>query len=84
VIAGIVFGAIPGLSGIMAMALILPMTLFMDSAVALILMVALYAGAGGGGSIPASVIGGAAAGRWASPSWRPWLAAWPGGVCWRC
>ena len=46
VAAGIIFGAAPGLTGVMAMALKLPITLFMDSGIALILMLSLYMGAG--------------------------------------
>lgn len=46
VAAGIIFGAAPGLTGVMAMALMLPITLFMDSGIALILMLSLYMGAG--------------------------------------
>ena len=53
---GIVVGAIPGLSGGMVIALTLPLTFFMDSTNALILMVAMYVGSTSGGLISATLM----------------------------
>jgi putative tricarboxylic transport membrane protein len=52
-IIGLVFGAMPGISITMAMALFLPMTLYMDFLPAIIFLTAIYTGAGFGGSVPA-------------------------------
>lgn len=52
-IIGLVFGAIPGISVTMAMALFLPMTLYMDFLSAIIFLTSIYTGAGFGGSVPA-------------------------------
>lgn len=41
---GLVFGAIPGLTGTMAIALCLPLTFGMDSTTAFALLIALYIG----------------------------------------
>ena len=49
---GMLLGAIPGLTGIMAIALLLPFTFTMHPVTALILLVAIYKGAMFGGSIP--------------------------------
>jgi len=53
---GIVFGAIPGLSASMAVALCLPMTYGMDAVSGIVLLVALYLGAISGGLISAILI----------------------------
>lgn len=50
---GLVFGAMPGISITMAMALFLPLTLYMDFLPAIIFLTAIYTGAGFGGSVPA-------------------------------
>lgn len=52
-IVGLVFGALPGISITMAMALFLPMTMYMDFLPAIIFLTAIYTGAGFGGSVPA-------------------------------
>ena len=49
---GMLLGAIPGLTGIMAIALLLPFTFTMHPVTALILLIAIYKGAMYGGSIP--------------------------------
>jgi len=53
---GIVVGAIPGLSGGMVIALTLPLTFFMESTHALILMVSMYVGSTSGGLISATLM----------------------------
>ncbi|MGH2376367.1 MAG: tripartite tricarboxylate transporter permease [bacterium] len=50
---GIIGGAIPGISGAVAMALALPYTFGLDAATALVLLAGIWAGANYGGSIPA-------------------------------
>ncbi len=50
---GLVFGAIPGISITMAMAIFLPLTLYMDFLPAIIFLTSIYTGAGFGGSVPA-------------------------------
>lgn len=50
---GLVFGAMPGISITMAMAIFLPMTLYMDFLPAIIFLTSIYTGAGFGGSVPA-------------------------------
>lgn len=50
---GLVFGAMPGISITMAMAIFLPMTLYMEFLPAIIFLTAIYTGAGFGGSVPA-------------------------------
>jgi len=50
---GIIGGAIPGISGAVAMALALPYTFGLDAATALVLLAGVWAGANYGGSIPA-------------------------------
>jgi putative tricarboxylic transport membrane protein len=50
---GIIGGAIPGISGAIAMALALPYTFSMDAATALVMLAGVWAGANYGGSIPA-------------------------------
>jgi putative tricarboxylic transport membrane protein len=54
---GLVFGAIPGVSVSMAMALVLPATLYMDFLPAIIFLTSVYTGAGFGGSVPAVLMG---------------------------
>ncbi|WP_368416913.1 tripartite tricarboxylate transporter permease [Falsiroseomonas sp.] len=53
---GLIFGALPGISVSMAMALVLPATLYMDFLPAIIFLTSVYTGAGFGGSIPAVLI----------------------------
>jgi len=50
---GIVGGAIPGISGAVAMALALPFTFALDAPTALVMLAGVWAGANYGGSIPA-------------------------------
>jgi putative tricarboxylic transport membrane protein len=54
---GIIGGAIPGITGSIATALLLPFTWAMDPAVALMMLAGVYVGAEYGGSIPAILIG---------------------------
>ena len=56
VIAGIVFGAMPGLSATMAVALFLPVTYGLEPAMAMALLMALYLGGTSGGLITAILI----------------------------
>lgn len=65
-VAGIIIGAIPGLTGPMAMAMLIPLTYGMESVPAFIVLVAIYCGSVFGGAISAILIntpgdGGAAA-----------------------
>jgi putative tricarboxylic transport membrane protein len=53
ILIGLVFGAIPGLQISMAMAIFLPMTLYMDFMQAMLFLTAIFTGGGFGGSIPA-------------------------------
>lgn len=53
---GIVFGAIPGLSGTVAMAVLLPFTASLDPLLALVLLLAVYTGSMWGGAIPAILL----------------------------
>ncbi|MEM7015776.1 MAG: tripartite tricarboxylate transporter permease [Pseudomonadota bacterium] len=50
---GLIFGAIPGLQISMAMAIFLPLTLYMDFMQAMLFLTAIFTGGGFGGSIPA-------------------------------
>jgi putative tricarboxylic transport membrane protein len=50
---GLVFGAVPGLSVPIAMAVFLPMTLYMEFTEAILFLTAIFTGGGFGGSIPA-------------------------------
>lgn len=52
-IVGLVFSAIPGISITMAMAVVLPMSLYMDFFSAVVFLTSVYTGAGFGGSVPA-------------------------------
>ena len=54
---GIIGGALPGITGAMSMALLLPFTFGMSPSMALALLVACYSGAMFGGSIASIVIG---------------------------
>ena len=56
VIAGIVFGAIPGMTATMAVAVFLPMTYAYDLVPALFLLLGLYVGGISGGLVPAILI----------------------------
>ena len=53
IIIGLVFGAMPGLQISMAMAIFLPLTLYMDFVQAMLFLTAIFTGGGFGGSIPA-------------------------------
>lgn len=53
ILIGLVFGAIPGLQISMAMAIFLPMTLYMNFMQAMLFLTAIFTGGGFGGSIPA-------------------------------
>lgn len=53
---GLLVGAIPGLTGAMAITLTLPMTFYMQGTHALFLLVAMYVGAVGGGLITATLL----------------------------
>jgi putative tricarboxylic transport membrane protein len=52
-IVGLVFSAIPGVSITMAMAIVLPMSLYMDFFPGVVFLTSVYTGAGFGGSVPA-------------------------------
>ncbi len=52
-VVGLVFSAIPGVSITMAMAIVLPMSLYMDFFSAVVFLTSVYTGAGFGGSVPA-------------------------------
>ena len=56
VVAGIVFGAIPGMTATMAVAVFLPMTYAYDLEMALYLLRGLYVGGISGGLVPAILI----------------------------
>lgn len=56
VVGGMIIGALPGLSGSMAIALLLPITFSMDPAAALIMLMAIYTSAMTGGSISAILL----------------------------
>ena len=53
ILIGLTFGAIPGLQISMAMAIFLPMTLYMDFMQAMLFLTAIFTGGSFGGSIPA-------------------------------
>lgn len=53
---GLLFGAVPGLSTSMAMAIFLPATLYMDFLSAMLFLTAIFTGAGFGCAIPAILI----------------------------
>ncbi|WP_372623926.1 tripartite tricarboxylate transporter permease [Falsiroseomonas sp.] len=55
-IIGLVFGAVPGLQGSMAMAICLPLTLYMDFLPAMLFLTAIFTGAGFGCAVPAVLI----------------------------
>lgn len=54
---GLLAGAIPGVSGSMGLALILPITVYMDFLPAVIFITAMFTGAGFGASIPSILMG---------------------------
>ncbi len=56
-IVGIIFGAIPGLSGGLAVSLLLPLTFGMDSALSFTMLIAVWVGGISGGFISATLIG---------------------------
>ncbi|MDW4499332.1 tripartite tricarboxylate transporter permease [Sulfitobacter sp. D35] len=53
---GIFVGAVPGLTGGMLISLVIPLTFYMDSTMALVLMVAMYVGSVSGGLISAMLL----------------------------
>lgn len=53
---GLLGGALPGISGTMILALMLPVTLYMDFLTAILFLTAVFTGAGFGGAIPAILI----------------------------
>ncbi len=53
---GVFVGAIPGLTGGMLIALVMPLTFYMDSTLALVMMVAMYVGSVSGGLISATLL----------------------------
>jgi len=53
ILIGLIFGAIPGMQISMAMAIFLPVTLYMDFMHAMLFLTAIFTGGGFGGSIPA-------------------------------
>ena len=56
VTSGIFVGAVPGLSGGMLIVLVMPLTFYMDSTYALILMIGIYVGSVSGGLISATLL----------------------------
>ena len=56
-IVGIVFGAIPGLSGGLAVSLLLPLTFGMDDLLSFAMMIAVWVGGISGGFISATLVG---------------------------
>lgn len=52
-ILGLIAGTIPGVSGSMAMAVLLPLTLYMDFLTAVLLLTSIFTGAGFGAAVPA-------------------------------
>ena len=56
VIAGIAIGAMPGISGTMAISILIPLTFFLDPLVALGMIAGIYNGAMYGGAIPAILL----------------------------
>ncbi|MFT5721659.1 MAG: putative tricarboxylic transport membrane protein [Motiliproteus sp.] len=56
VVIGIIFGAIPGISAIMAIAIILPMTFYVDPIIGITMLLAVYKAGIYGGSISAILI----------------------------
>src|SRR5690625_5894801 len=56
VIIGIIFGAIPGISAIMAIAIMLPITSYMDPVIGICMLLAVYKAGIYGGSICAILI----------------------------
>lgn len=57
VLLGMVFGAIPGLTGVLGMTLCLPLTFSLDAITAMIFLLGIYCGGAFGGSITAILIG---------------------------
>ncbi|MCG6121578.1 MAG: tripartite tricarboxylate transporter permease [Microvirga sp.] len=53
---GLLGGALPGISGTMTLALMLPATLYMDFLTAVLFLTAVFTGAGFGGAVPAILI----------------------------
>lgn len=56
VVSGIIVGSVPGLSGGMLIVLVMPLTFYMDSTHALILMIGIYVGSVSGGLISATLL----------------------------
>ena len=57
VVVGVAFGAVPGLSGILAISLLLPFTFFLKPVAAMALLLGAYKGSMFGGSISAITFG---------------------------
>ena len=53
---GIIMGAVPGLSGTLGIALLLPFTFGLESATALLMLGSVYCGSEYGGSIPSILV----------------------------
>ena len=56
-IVGIIFGAIPGLSGGLAVSLLLPLTFGMDDTLSFAMLIAVWVGGISGGFISATLVG---------------------------
>lgn len=56
-VVGTIFGAIPGLTGSIAISILLPVTFYLDVMPSMALLVGVYVGGNFGGSIPAVLIG---------------------------
>lgn len=56
IVIGLIFGAVPGLSISIAMAVFLPATLYMDFLTAILFLTAIFTGGGFGGAIPAILL----------------------------
>lgn len=54
---GVIFGAIPGLTGGIAIAILLPVTFYLDPLPSMALLIGVYVGGSFGGSIPAILFG---------------------------
>ena len=56
ILVGLIGGAMPGVSGTMTLALVLPFTLYMDFFTAIMFLTSVYTGAGYGGAVPAILV----------------------------
>lgn len=57
IIIGVIFGAVPGFTGVMAIALLLPFTFVLDSAGGILMLLGVYTGGAFGGSVSSILIG---------------------------